>query len=716
MLFSLALLCGVASAQKGLRNILTIDEESQVTAEYDTLKMNRKESVIILTNAVLKSGTLILHADEVAFNTRAKTADVSGNILIETGGDTITAESGIFNMAGQTCVLDDAHLFLKEYNYYVDGEKIESLGENRYLVKNFKLTACDNPSPLWSVTGSEIRVTIEGYGKIKGAAFRIKEIPFFYLPYMIFPAKTERQTGFLTPRADYSERNGIELEIPFFWAISDSADATFYERYISNRGYMQGVEFRYANRISSKGTFNFDILSDRVEEKNMNDPDQLELSPFNRTNSARYRFQGKMNQSLSRGMEARIDIDMVSDQDYFKEFETGLSGYSYRPDYESDYGRPVDEFNSPLRRSVLRLSRDSENYSFQASSSFNQRPEGFIDDTTPQPLAGFYFSMLPGFIKKTGLSFSMSSDYDYIWRDFGQRGHRFSISPGVSYPIWLGKYLQFEPVLKYSKDMQWLDKDEAATRDYQSRDAYHVRARLSTLLERIFNVDIRQTKKLKHKIIPNLIYEYRSHKDQDLYQPWFETIDSDGSFNRVSFSLDNILDARNVDEKGNITYSQWGTFRIIQGYDIHESRREENPVQKKEPFEALTAIFTFTPFNRIDMDAEVQWDHYKDDITFADIAFKLDIDRANGKTDTYRLDYVYNDSGNKGLSYYFNINIFRGFSIGSALQRDIDLGHDIEKSLWLEYNAQCWGIKLGMEEYDDESRIMLGFKLMGFGG
>jgi len=680
-----------------------------------TYEYRPKEGIYTAKDVVLKSGTLILHANDVVYNKNTETAEVSGNILMETGGDTLSGESGTFNLVEQTGVMNGAHLFLKENNYYVAGERIEKLGENSYLVKDFKLTTCDNPSPEWSITGSEIQVTVEGFGKVHDAAFRVKNIPFFYLPYMVFSAKTERQSGLLSPRADYSDRNGMEIEIPFFWAISDSADATFYERYMSDRGFMQGIELRYVNDRTSKGTFNFDILSDKIEAKNMNDLDQLEISPFERTNSARYWFRGRTEQQLPWGVRVRMDADVVSDQDYFKEFETGLSGYSSRPDYKADYGRPVDEFNSPFRKSTLRLSRDNENYSLQALSSFYQRPEGFVNDTTPQPVAGLNFSMLPRFIRKSGLSFYMNSDYDYIWRDFGQKGHSLSISPSLTYPLWFGKYLQFEPGLMYSKDMQWMDKDNGNTIDHQSRDAYHIQARLSTVLERIFNVDIRQVKKLKHKITPNLIYEYRSHKDQNLYQPWYESTDEDGDLNRVAFSLDNFIDAKNVDEKGNVTYSQWATFRVMQGYDIHESRRDDNPGQKKEPFEPLSAIFTFMPFQQLDMDAEVQWDHYKGDVSYADVGLRFDFVRASGRTDIYRLDYVYNDNGNKGLTYYFNVYISRGFSIGSTLQRDIDLGHDIEKSLWVEYNSQCWGISLGVNQYDDESRIMFSFKLMGFG-
>ena len=114
------------------------------------------------------------------------------------------------------------------------------------------------------------------------------------------------------------------------------------------------------------------------------------------------------------------------------------------------------------------------------------------------------------------------------------------------------------------------------------------------------------------------------------------------------------------------------------------------------------------------MDAEVQWDHYKDDFSYADIGLKLNVDRSNGRTDIYRLDYVYNDDGSKGLSYYVKINLTRGFALGSTLQRDIEISHDVEKSYWLEYNSQCWGIRLGNQQYDEESRVMLSVKLFGF--
>ena len=103
-------------------------------------------------------------------------------------------------------------------------------------------------------------MTIEGYGQVWHPSFRVKNFPVLYFPYMIFPAKTKRQSGLLMPDPGYSTRDGLTLNLPFFWAISDNTDATFNEYYMSRRGLMQGAEFRYALSPFSKGTLMLDYL------------------------------------------------------------------------------------------------------------------------------------------------------------------------------------------------------------------------------------------------------------------------------------------------------------------------------------------------------------------------------------------------------------------------------------------------------------------------
>ena len=539
----------------------------QITAD-GSLSYSEEEGIYIAKgNVVFKKDGQSLYAQEATYHVKTGIAKASGNVRFESNGDILTADEGVFNLQDQTGRITNGRLFLKRNHYYINGDVMEKLSKDTYVIKNFHLTTCDGTTPAWSITGSELRVTIEGYGKVKNAAFRIRELPVFYVPYMIFPAKTERQTGLLPPRLGHSDRNGIDVEIPFFWAISDQTDATLYERYMSERGLMQGLEFRYLAENDSKGIFLFDILSDKIEKKDMNNPEEVELSPSPRINKTRYWFRIRADQQLPMGFSARLDTDLVSDQDYLKEFNGGLYGFEARPDIAGESGRPVEEVRSPMRRSALRLSNDQKEYSIQALASYHQRPENPANDDTPQPLTGFDFTALPRPLPDLPLFLSFDTDYDYIWRGFGERGHRLSLKPEFSYPMWFGPYMEFEPTLSVTSDVQWFD-DPHENVEYQSRNAYQIKTRLSTLLERTFDFEWKRVKRLKHKLSPSFTYEYRVHRDEDEYMPWFEPIDVEGKVNRVTLSLDKFLEARHEYDNGVITYSQWGTFSLRQGYYI----------------------------------------------------------------------------------------------------------------------------------------------------
>ena len=138
-------------------------------------------------------------------------------------------------------------MFIAQNHFYIQGEKIEKKSEATYRLENATVTTCDGDDPDWRLAGREARRDrrrlrhpeawpVSGPGSSR----------LLYLPYLIFPAKTTRQTGLLFPRFAYSrDKNGLDVEIPFYWAVSDSADATFFQRYLEKRGFKEGVEFRY---------------------------------------------------------------------------------------------------------------------------------------------------------------------------------------------------------------------------------------------------------------------------------------------------------------------------------------------------------------------------------------------------------------------------------------------------------------------------------------
>ncbi|MBW1902545.1 MAG: LPS-assembly protein LptD [Deltaproteobacteria bacterium] len=664
-------------------------------------------------DVVISRGEEALYAQKARYNMKTGIAEVEGDVRMESGGDILTGEKGVFDFKKQTGKIINGSLFLKDNHFYIMGGLMEKLGEDTYLVRDCRVTTCDGENPTWSISGSEVKVTVEGYGTVRNAALRIRNIPVLYVPYMIFPAKTKRQTGLLPPRVGHSSRNGTDVEVPFFWAISDQTDATFYQRYMSKRGYMQGLEFRYVSDDESKGNFLFDILSDS-EDKDMNDPDDVQMSPYSRTNQTRYWFRGRADQDLPNGLVAHLDADYVSDQDYLNEFETEGSGFGLRPDLAEESGRPVEEKRSPIRTSALRVSRDAENYSLQALGSYYQLPGNPDRHETAEPLGGLLFSLLPSSINGFPAFFTLESNYDYVWRDEGLKGHSFSLSPELRLPLRFGRYVEFEPSIRYTLDQQWFGYTQGDMEN-QSLKTYEASAKMSTSIDRIFDLEFKGARRLKHKIRPTLGYTYRGFQDEDDQSPWFEPMEEEGDANLVTLAIENFLDARIEDNNGNVSYRQWAKFTLIQRYDVEEKRRDSEPGRDREPFEPLRAELTLSPFQELNVFADVEWDHYDNKITYADLSLVLAVNRSGGRMDRFILDYQYDIDDQKSVSAWFDVNLIYGLSAGSSFERDLDLKESISNRYWLKYQRQCWGVKFIVEDENDETSFMLSFQLLGFG-
>lgn len=664
-------------------------------------------------DVVISKGPQALYAQEATYNSLLGIAEVSGGVRLQMDGDVLTGDRGHFDLERQTGTIENGQLFLRQNNYHIDGQLMEKTGENTYVITRCRVTTCDGERPDWSLTGSKVEVTLEGYGHIHDAALRVREYPVLYLPYLLFPAKTKRQSGLLPPLFGYSERNGAAAELPFFWAISDRMDATFYQRYLSERGYMQGLEYRYLVDKGSSGALLFDILNDK-KEKDLADPDDVEVSPFERTNQTRYWFRGKADQKLPLDITVRLDADYVSDADYLREFQKDVTGYNARPDLDSDFGRPLEEKYSPTRRSALRLSRDKGDVSIQAATSYNENPENPPDDETPQQVAAMDFSLLPKKVVRSPLYFGFESGYDYVWREFGDQGQQVSILPQLTLPLWLGPYLEFEPSFAYGLNAQWFEEEGGEKKNRDSQ-AYDVGARLMTQLERTYGTDWGEVKKVKHRLWPSLSYQYRRQDDRDAESPWFDPLEQTGDLNRLVFALDNFVDARLENREGRVRYSQWVNFQLAQGYSIAEQRDEEGSGEENRPFEPLTAALFLKPYRYLDFYGVTKWDHYDRELTETNLAMSLSMDRSGGRTDIYRVTYQNIEDKGSALNYWLRINLIYGFAAGTSLRRKTDPKSTISNKYWLEYASQCWSVLLGMEREESDTSVLLAFRLRGLG-
>ncbi len=711
----------MASYAKGIRTAVDSlkDSEASWNISAKSLTYDEKNGTYHAEgDVVIEKAGQVLRTQNAIYNIRTGIAKISGGLRLETDGDIITGKEGSFNLKTQAGDIVDASLFLKKNHYYIGGSHMEKTGPQTYVVKDCRVTTCDGVNPDWMLTGSEVNVTVEGYGSIKNAAFRVKGLPILYFPYMLFPAKTKRQSGLLPPSGGYSTLNGVEVEVPFFWAISDQMDATFYQRFMSSRGYMQGGEFRYLADEGSKGVLEFNILSDKENNKNMSDQDALDISPFERTNSTRYWLRGKADQDLPLDMVARLDMDYVSDLDYLREFEVTLPGFTGMEDLEDEFDRPMQEKRSPTRRSSLRVSHDAESYSIQGSTTYYQQVEDpATKNFTPEPLAGLNFTLLQEQIQKLPIFFNVESNYDYVYRDEGDKGHNLSIAPEVNFPFWLGPYVEFEPSFKYTYNSMWVNGDsESGNSDQQYESAYEFSGRLTTDAQRVFNVALFNASKLRHKMRTSLHYNYSGYRTDNDTTPWATLLSQDNANdyfgNRVTLSFDNFLDARIEGGKGRVVYNQWAKFKLNQSYDLEEYRSDE---EDNEPFGPLEALLIVTPFPNLDFRGSAGWNHYSKDFSKATLSGTLSVDRAGGRKDNYEINYQYINDGQSNVNFLVNVNILQGFSAGGSMQRDLEAQQSISTAGWLGFESQCWGVRLGAEQEVGQTNVIMVLKLTGLG-
>src|SRR5262245_11869262 len=201
-------------------------ETEQVTIDATELTDDREHDTVIARGGVtITRGVLTLRADEVRYNRTTGVADANGHVVITDPDTTMNGETAHFNMNDESGWLEPGGADFSTTGYSLTSDRLEKRLGPRYHVENGIFSTCQCGGlerPTWSVGGKTTDVKLNGLGVVRGATFRVKDIPILWLPILSFPALSNRASGFLMPRVGYSARRGFQYEQPFYWNISKS--------------------------------------------------------------------------------------------------------------------------------------------------------------------------------------------------------------------------------------------------------------------------------------------------------------------------------------------------------------------------------------------------------------------------------------------------------------------------------------------------------------
>lgn len=449
---------------------LTTGSGGSLIVNANTMFRDSERQIIELTGNVqaVYEGQY-LSCDRAIIHLKTQEIEAIGKVVISSPTAYVEGDSAMMSYKDNTGVIVNG--FVKSGQVIFEGRVVRKTGPQNYEAETASYTACTTCPAAWSFTGTRIRAEMGGYAHIRNSVLEVGNVPVFWLPYLIVPLKSERQTGLLIPTLDMSDfgKTGlIGVSQSFFWAISRSQDATFSARFYPTRGIKGLINYRYMLTETSLGEMNMGLIRDRLFPQ---EPYFL-TQPLG-TKDYRWFLTYAHNQDLPGGWSQKTNLVYVSDLRYSRDFPDELGGR----------GDPALD-----NRITLTKNTESTHTSADASYYFNQLKSNPIatNEDAVHRWPELRYSIVERSVGGSNLLFNFSADYvnfaredlafdDVIANASGGRsdvdlkrggttpgsgvynpeldviraGQRLDLQPEVSYPFRIGPFIDALPSLQF---------------------------------------------------------------------------------------------------------------------------------------------------------------------------------------------------------------------------------------------------------------------------
>ncbi|MDB2438997.1 LPS assembly protein LptD [Hellea sp.] len=193
-----------------------------------------------------------LRADRVVYNLTTGLVIASGNVvLIDANGSTQYAEK--LELSNELEAGTAADFTARQPNGGIMAAAFATRTEDGEIeLYNAYYTACkpciENGKakrPSWRLKARKVRQDKDTRTvRYNDATFEFLGVPLFYTPYLSHPDPSAgRSSGLLIPFAGLSSSKGLNLRVPYYWAIDDYTEATFTPHFFQRVNPLLGYQF-----------------------------------------------------------------------------------------------------------------------------------------------------------------------------------------------------------------------------------------------------------------------------------------------------------------------------------------------------------------------------------------------------------------------------------------------------------------------------------------
>lgn len=677
------------------------------------LEYKREDYAVLTGDVRLKYQDLDLIADEAEIDLKTKDVIAMGHIVLDQGPRRLSGDSMTFNLDTKTGKFRHA-MGQMSPDYYFTGDEVEKTGPDTYVIRDGIFTSCSQPVPDWSFRVREAEIQVEGYAHMHGTSMRVKKAPVLYSPWLLWPVKRDRASGFLIPNIGYSQRKGAELGLAYFQTLGRSYDTTVHLDTYTKGFLAVGDEFRYAPTAGTKGS----LLGQSVYD------------PTTRS----WRWKVLLDQTtndLPNGMRAVIQYQKYSDFNFFRDFERDFDTNTQR--FIDSRGFVTGNWGPHLLNLLL---EDRETFVNQGSDTILQRR-----------LPELQYHLRSTQIGKTPFYLELASTASYL--DISRPGSyqgkygRFDAFPTLTLPVktfpWLNLSLSGGERLTWYGDT--LNKAQTAftgdtlTRTFPFGGAEVVGPSFS----KIFNWNVGGLGKFKHIIEPRFTYTYQGDisENTQLATPLFDQIDPQSGTNFGRVALDNRLLGKPNTENG--VAREVLFFEIARNYSFDKTAPQQfssegtptshgfvpNVASNAGPLEAL---LRFNPTQKISLTATTTYNTLFRGIASTGLTGSYGFGAGNSIAATWftraNTETNKSQSNQARLSGVLNIPIW-------SLKLEGQINYDFEQKLLQQdqlavtYTSQCYALRLEFRDFqpatgsagqvlrDREIRFLLSLKNVG---
>ena len=292
-----------------------------IEMEGDEVESVGEDRITMRGNAQLLRGSEAIFGEMLSYSRGSDELEAEGKVTVYSkDGDKLQADSVHMEVETHIGKAENVEYRIAKRNIrHVDPEKAYIRARGRadtvYLeghdvtrLENVTYTTCQEGKDDVVVTAKELTIDQgTGRGTAKNIKVRFKNVPIFYSPVLSFPINDQRKTGFLFPSLGFEEKSGFVLQTPYYFNLAPNYDATLYPRVYAKRGVQLGGQFRYLTRNSKGFIYGEYMPTDDA---------------FNDEDRSAFTFEHK--QDFSRKWHGDVDVNWVSDDEYFDDFSNDI--------------------------------------------------------------------------------------------------------------------------------------------------------------------------------------------------------------------------------------------------------------------------------------------------------------------------------------------------------------------------------------------------------